>query len=92
MQACVLDQKRSIAATEFDFERLRRWKKPFKGERLDDGAQFDDQIAFHPERLLGALVNPSANQADLIGREFLGVFALGHKSVRIIADVRDRHD
>ena len=92
MQACVFDQKRSIAATEFYFEWLRRWKKSVNGQRLDDGAQFDDQITFHPERLLGALVNPSANQTNLVGCELLGVFALGHKSVRIIADVRDGHD
>ncbi len=92
MQTCVFDKKRRIAATEFYFEWLRRWKKAIKGQRLNNGAQFDDQIAFHPERLLGALVNPSANQADLVGREFLGVFALGHKSIRIVADVRDGHD
>ena len=92
MQPRVLDQKRSIAATEFYFEWLRRWKKPVKGERLDDRAQFDDQVAFHSERLLGALVNPGANQPDLVGCKFLGVLALGHKSIRIIADVRDGQD
>src|SRR5215472_6117425 len=38
--------------------------------------------------LLGALVNPGANQADFFRRELLGILALGHETIRI-ANMRD---
>jgi len=37
------DEKGSIAATEFDFQRLRLLEKGTQRERRDDGAQFDNQ-------------------------------------------------
>ena len=40
----VFDEKRSVAAAEFDLERLR-FRKIFRQvQRLDDGKQWDDQI------------------------------------------------
>ena len=40
----VFDEKRSVAAAEFDFQRLRFGKQFRQVQRLDDGAQLDDQI------------------------------------------------
>lgn len=49
-------------------------------------------IRLSTEKLPGTLVNPRADQADLFGREHLGIFAFGHEIVRIIANVRYGQD
>lgn len=43
-------------------------------------------------QLLGALVNPCADQADLVGREHLGIFAFRHEGVRVVADMGNGQD
>ena len=90
MALCQFHQKRSIAAAQFNFQRLRRCKKLCESQRFDDGTQFDDEVrfAFH-QNLLGALVNPGANQANLVRRELFCLFSLGHEVIRIIAHVRN---
>jgi hypothetical protein len=44
MPARVFHQKRSVAAAEFDFERLRCREKFRQIEAFKDGLQFDEQI------------------------------------------------
>ena len=44
MPACMFNEERGVAAAEFDFQRLRFGKQFRKCERLDDGAQLNDQI------------------------------------------------
>jgi phospholipid N-methyltransferase len=46
----VFNQKRSVAAAEFHFERLRTGKKLRQFQRLDYGTQLNDQI-FRRRRL-----------------------------------------